>query len=93
MKNLVKRNALIYSERSENSNKFYIVELTEENGIYEVTVKYGRLGKRPTTSTKSFQSEYRANDFYSSKLSDKRKKGYEDVALEDIMFNEGEFFN
>lgn len=93
MKNLVKRDSLIYSERRENSNKYYIIEMNESNGQYEVTVKYGRLGKRPTQSTKPFPSEYRARDFYDKKLSEKRKKGYEDVALEDIMFSEGEFFN
>lgn len=91
-KKMVKRNSLIYSERRENSNKFYIIEMNEDNG-YEVIIRYGRLGKRPTTSTKNFSSEYSARDFYDKKLSEKRKKGYEEVALEDIMFNEGEFFN
>lgn len=93
MKTLVKRNALIYSDRKANSNKFYIVEMNEENGSYEVIVKYGRLGKFPNISTKSFASEYTATNFYDKKLFEKRHKGYEDVSLEDIMFNEGEFFN
>lgn len=93
MKNLVKRNSLIYSERKENSNKYYIIEMNESNGQYEVTVRYGRLGKNPNKSTKEFSSEYRAWDFYDKKLLEKRKKGYEDVDLEDIMFSEGEFYN
>lgn len=94
-KNLIKRSAFIYSQRRENSNKYYIIEFFGNSNCneYEVIVKYGRLGKNPTISKKMFDSEYMADKFYKGKISDKIKKGYEEVALEDIMFNEGEFYN
>lgn len=93
MKNLVKRNALIYSERNLNSNKFYIIEMMEENGCYAISIKYGRLGKRPTCSVTDDLTKSKADSIYSKKYSEKIRKGYENVALEDIIFNEGEFYN
>lgn len=92
-KKLISRKALIYSDRRENSNKYYIVEMNEVNNVYEVTAKYGRLGKRPAVTMKGFTNEHSARTFYAKKVSEKIKKGYEEVDLEDIMFNEGEFFN
>lgn len=93
MKNLLKRTSLILSDRATNQNKYYIAEVEQDGDQFNVNLKYGRLGRSPQKSIKSFESEYKAINFYIKKVNEKLNKNYEEVAIEDIMFNEGEFYN
>lgn len=93
MIDIKKRTSLIYSDRTANKNKYYIAEVESKNDVFIVHMKYGRLGKQPKISSKPFVSEYKANQFYITKVNEKLAKGYEEVDIEDIIFNEGEFFN
>lgn len=56
---LVERICLVYSNREENSNKFYIVEVQEDEDkkVYNLITKYGRLGKKPQKQIKEFKNK------------------------------------
>ena len=81
--------ALVYSNIQENSNKYYICE---QCGMTLIT-KYGRLGQSPKVSKKEYTSEYVASSNLYKIIEKKKSKGYKEVSIEEIIFNEGEFFN
>lgn len=94
--NGMQRTALIYSNEQENSNKYYILELEQnEEGKFVVTFKYGRRGKNPKV-LKDINNNYRlACKTYNNKISFlKNKKKYKEVEFLDIMANDSSaFFN
>ena len=88
----VKMESMVYSSPKNNSNKFYILELIKEDGMFSVKSRYGRLGKNPTIKEKTFNNLFSALKFFEKKESEKKTKGYLSVAIEDIVANSGEFF-
>ena len=93
MKALLRRTSLILSDRATNKNKYYIAEVEKDGNYFNVHLKYGRLGRLPQKSTKTFVNQHKAIEFYIKKVNEKMAKNYEEVPIEDIMFNEGEFYN
>ena len=59
-----------------NSSKFWHIELTDTSH----TVTYGRTGTSGQSKTKAFESTEKAEADYNKLVSQKRKKGYVDVA-------------
>lgn len=64
---------LIYSDRKENSNKFYILSITEFNGDYKVIVANGRLGRKPRITPKLFISLIESEIYFRNKIKMKKK--------------------
>ncbi|HCL4480026.1 TPA: WGR domain-containing protein [Clostridium botulinum] len=83
--------SLIYSNRRENSNKYYILTIVEDGSAYKVICKYGRLGKSPREQEKPYSTIEQATNFYKDKLSELRGKGYEEVDISEIIMSDGSF--
>ena len=90
---VVERKCLVYSNRDENSNKFYIVEVQEENEKFNLSIRYGRLGKNPTIKDKPIISQNRAISELMDTVYKKKKKGYVEVDIEDIIDNGADWWN
>ena len=68
---------LSYYDWSENSDKFYNLEIKERDGEYYVNARYGRQGSYGTTSEKAYRVDYpTAMKAYQKTLASKIKKGY-----------------
>lgn len=85
--------SLIYSNRRENSNKYYILTIVEDGSAYKVICKYGRLGKSPRIQEKPYSTIGQANNFYDNKLSILRRQGYEEADVSEIIMSDGSFVN
>ena len=90
MKNSIKFESLVYSNIKENSNKYYIIEIIEEDSIYSLILRYGRLGKVPQIKKEEGTEKFLIGK-YNKKISDLLKKGYKKAPLEIIINNNGEF--
>lgn len=90
---LVRKISLIYSSRQENSNKFYVLDLIENNSEFELMVRYGRLGKNPVVKKTPFRSLNSALNEFDKKYAEKVKKGYKECEFEDILASDGNFVN
>lgn len=84
-KNTLKRVVLNYASLGENSNKFYIMELQEGTGEYpyRIYTEYGRMGKNPRKEGRYFQEIGSAYIEFDKILSQKEKKGYESIEVND----------
>lgn len=92
---LIRRECIAFSDISKNSNKYYICEL-KDNGIsYIVLFKYGRLGKKPIIKDKEFEHTQmglnKAVNFLDRKYFSKKREGYTDIDIDEIISNCGEF--
>lgn len=84
---------LVYSDRSANSNKFYIAEVRENNGMFTLITKYGRLGKTPVVNEKPYgKNSYSCIRKFDSIVSEKEKKGYVITTIDDILVNGSDWF-
>lgn len=90
---LVRKISLIYSSREENSNKFYVLDLIENDGEFELLVRYGRLGKNPVVKKTSYRSLHLALSEFEKKYAEKVRKGYKECEFEDILASDGSFAN
>lgn len=93
---IVERKCLVYSEKSENSNKFYIMELQENNGAYILITRYGRFGRTPTIKKKAVSSEYVGLSEISNTVFKKKnhnKTPYQETTIDDILSNGDSWWN
>jgi predicted DNA-binding WGR domain protein len=65
------------SEAGEGSHKFYEAIV---NGT-DVTIRYGRIGDRGRTQTKTYPTPEKAKADVAKKIREKRRKGYEDAVM------------
>lgn len=74
---------LNYASLSENSNKFYKIELQEGTGDYpyRIYTEYGRLGKNPKREGRYYNSYGSAYSDYQKIISQKKKK-YKEVEVD-----------
>lgn len=95
MLQLIQREALIYSDRVSNSNKYYIIEIVynESSELFFVIKRYGRLGNKPKITNTEYHTLAGAESSYRRELNSKVHKGYVKSDLETIMFSEGEFID
>lgn len=56
------------------TNKFYNIELND--GVCEVIIEYGIIGKTSKTNGKEFETITEARKFYEKKIIEKIKLGY-----------------
>lgn len=91
MVNILHEVSLIYSNIGENSNKFYIMQVIEEDGKIDLIKRYGRLGKNPTIIKTNYVTLSRAITEFDKTYSSKLKKGYTLCSLEEIIYDDGNF--
>lgn len=78
------KTVLNFASLSQNSNKFYIMELQEGiGGSYRIYTEYGRMGRTPRKQGRYFNSRFEAEMEYDKILRQKINKGYEEVELKD----------
>lgn len=92
MSKILQTVSLIYSERQERSNKYYILNIVETNSGYEVQAKYGKLGNTPRLFKKPQLSLLQAEKFYNNKLSEQIRQGYEEVDVSEIIMSDGNYY-
>lgn len=78
---ILQKKSLNYLDPTANSNKFYTIELHDKDGIYEVYIEYGRVGKSSQQIDYNFSSLYQAESFFNKKIREKIKKGYVEIDL------------
>lgn len=83
---------LVYSNREENANKYYIMELKEREDGYYLVTKYGRLGKRPAKREKRVKSISFGNSLIAKAYFEKMKKGYINTDIDEIIATGNAFF-
>ena len=83
--NTLKKVVLNFASLSQNSNKFYIMELQEGTGAYpyRIYTEYGRMGKTPRKEGRYFDSVGSAYFEFDKILSQKEGKGYKQVEVDD----------
>ena len=88
MINIIKEASLTYTNVAKNSNKFYILQIVEENGVHSIIKRYGRLGKSPTVIKVEGTLNFVLDEF-DKMINEKHKKGYGECPLEDIIYYRG----
>ncbi|WCK57234.1 WGR domain-containing protein (plasmid) [Aneurinibacillus sp. Ricciae_BoGa-3] len=78
---VIEKKTLNFLDAIKNSNKYYTIELHENNGRYRVFTDYGRLGMTSTKQVRETDSLSLALREFESIAKSKIKKGYKEVEL------------
>lgn len=74
---------LNYSNLQNNNNKFYIIQLlqNEINKKFYIFLRWGRVGRKGQTNLLEFSSEEEAINYYNEKFNGKIEYGYVEIKL------------
>lgn len=78
---VLEKKSLNFLDAVANSNKFYTIELHENNGHYRIFTDYGRLGKSSKKEVRTTDNLLVAQREFASILNSKLRKGYKEVEL------------
>lgn len=67
----------ILIQQEDEHNKFWSAVMDAKT--FKVTIRWGRLGTKGQNQEKEFKSEWEAGRFIESKMSEKRRKGYQPI--------------
>lgn len=67
----------IFINREEKHSKYWSAVIDDKT--HKTTIKWGRLGTKGQSQTKTFASNYAASIFVHDKIREKRRKGYDPV--------------
>lgn len=70
MATMIETRKFIKSDANKNNNKFWYIEIYDDN---TVITRYGRVGDKGQSKTKSFDCSISARNFYDAKIREKQK--------------------